>query len=115
MSLVKKIAFLIVVFIGFVIFSVYNFDYESPLNNQISTTQNGQINSSDTGLIDKIIDKFVSSDKNGSEPFSMVISKKDGMIVLQTYKGFGRPHDVALKQAQVDQVEHGIYDKGKVS
>ena len=82
MSLVKKIAFLIVVFIGFVIFSVYNFDYESPLNNQISTTQNGQINSSDTGLIDKIIDKFVSSDKNGSEPFSMVISKKDGMIVL---------------------------------
>ena len=82
MSLVKKIAFLIVVFIGFVIFSVYNFDYESPLNNQISTTQNGQINSSDTGLIDKIIDKFVSSDKKGSEPFSMVISKKDGMIVL---------------------------------
>ncbi|MPM89090.1 hypothetical protein SDC9_136198 [bioreactor metagenome] len=33
------------------------------------------------------------------------------MIVLQTYKGFGRPHDVALKQAQVDQVKHGINDK----
>ena len=82
MSLVKKVAFLIVIFVGFVIFSVYNFDYESQLNNQISTTQKSEINSNDTGLIDKIIDKFASSDTKESKPFSMVISKKDGMIVL---------------------------------
>ena len=81
MSLVKKIAFLMVIFVCFVIFSVYNFDYESQLNNQITTIQKGE-NISDNGLIDKIIDKFVSPEVKGTKPFSMVISKKDGKIVM---------------------------------
>ncbi len=81
MSLVKKIAFLMVLFVCFVIFSVYNFDYESQLNNQTPTLQKSE-NISDNGIIDKIMNKFVSSDIKGTKPFSMVITKKDGKIVM---------------------------------
>lgn len=82
MSLVKKITFLIIVFIGFVIFSVYNFNYESQLNTQTTTPIKNENPSVDNGIIDKIVDKFVFSDAKESKPFTMVINKKDGMLLL---------------------------------
>ena len=84
MSLVKKVVFLIVLFIGFIIYSVYSFDFDSQSNTQtlVTTTTKTEINSTDTGLIDKIINFFASSDSKDSKPFNLVLTKKDGIVTM---------------------------------
>lgn len=82
MSLVKKILFLIILFVGFVIYSVYDFNYDSQLNNQNLVSNVNEIKDSDTGLIDKIINMFSSLDDKEKKPFSLVLTKKDGMVVM---------------------------------
>lgn len=78
MSVVKKVVFLIVLFIGFIVYSVCSFDFDSPTNTQtlVSTSTKTEINSTDTGLIDKIINFFASSDQKDSKPFNLVLTKK---------------------------------------
>ena len=82
MSLVKKILFLIILFVGFVIYSVYDFNYDSQLNNQNLVSNVNEIKDSDTGLIDKIINMFPSFDDKETKPFSLVLTKKDGMVIM---------------------------------
>ena len=84
MSVVKKVVFLIVLFIGFIVYSVYSFDFDSPTNTQtlVSTSTKTEINSTDTGLIDKIINFFASSDQKDSKPFNLVLTKKDGIVTM---------------------------------
>ena len=81
MSLVRKVVFLIILFMGFIIYSVYNFNYDSQLNNQNVVSNFNKIKD-DTGLIDKIINMFASSDNKETRPFSLVLTKKDGLVVM---------------------------------
>lgn len=81
MSLVKKVLFLIILFVGFVIYSVYDFNYDSQLNSQ-NFVSNNEIKDNDTGLIDKIINMFPSLDDKETKPFSLVLTKKNGMVVM---------------------------------
>ena len=80
MSLVKKVVFLIILFIGFIIYSVYSFDFDSSSNTQtlVYTPIKTEISSNDTGLIDKIINFFVKELK----PFNLVLTKKDGIVTM---------------------------------
>ena len=82
MSLVKKILFLIILFVGFIIYSVYDFNYDAQLNSQNLVSNTNEIKDSDTGLIDKIINMFPSLDDKEKKPFSLVLTKKDGMVVM---------------------------------
>ena len=84
MSLVKKVVFLIILFIGFIIYSVYSFDFDSSSNTQTSvyTPIKTEISSNDTGLIDKIINFFVSADDKELKPFNLVLTKKDGIVTM---------------------------------
>jgi osmotically-inducible protein OsmY len=84
MSLIKKIFFLLVVFIGFIIYSVYSFNYDSKEEGQLSSVLNTQemTDTNDSGLIDKIINIFASSDTKEYKPFSIVLTKKDGMLIM---------------------------------
>ena len=84
MSLVKKIVFLLIVFIGFIIYSVYSFNYDSKVDSQALVSNSIDIDElEDTGLIDKIINFFASSSEvKESKPFSLVLTKKDGMIIM---------------------------------
>ncbi len=82
MSLVKKILFLIILFVGFIIYSVYDFNYDAQLNSQNLVSNANEIKDSDTGLIDKIINMFPSLDDKEKKPFSLVLTKKDGMVVM---------------------------------
>lgn len=82
MSLVRKVVFLIILFMGFIIYSVYNFNYDSQLNNQNVVSNFNKIKDDDTGLIDKIINMFASSDNKETRPFSLVLTKKDGLVVM---------------------------------
>jgi outer membrane protein OmpA-like peptidoglycan-associated protein len=82
MSLVKKIVFLLVVFIGFIIYSVYSFNYDSKVNSQDLVSNSMIDESDDTGIIDKIINFFASSEVKESKPFSLILTKKDGMIIM---------------------------------
>lgn len=68
MSLVKKVVFLIILFIGFIIYSVYSFDFDSSSNTQtlVYTPIKTEISSNDTGLIDKIINFFDSAEDKES-------------------------------------------------
>lgn len=85
MSLVKKVFFLMILLLGFIVYSVYTFDYDTSLNEKpivsnsanIIDTKNPQI-----GLLDKIINKFFPSEMKESKPFSFVLTKKDGMIIM---------------------------------
>lgn len=82
MSLVKKILFLIILFVSFIIYSVYDFNYDAQLNSQNLVSNANEIKDSDTGLIDKIINMFPSLDDKEKKPFSLVLTKKDGMVVM---------------------------------
>ena len=82
MSVVKKVIFLIILFVCFIVYSVYNFNYDSQLNNQNLVSSVNEIKENDTGLIDKIVNMFSSLNDKESKPFSFVLTKKDGMIVL---------------------------------
>lgn len=84
MSLVKKIVFLLIVFIGFIIYSVYSFNYDSKVDSQALVSNSIDIDElEDTGLMDKIINFFASSSEvKESKPFSLVLTKKDGMIIM---------------------------------
>ena len=82
MSLVKKVLFLIILFVGFIIYSVYDFNYDSQTNSQNLVSNINEIKDSDTGLIDKIINMFPSLDDKEKKPFSLVLTKKDGMVVM---------------------------------
>ena len=84
MSLVKKVVFLIILFIGFIIYSVYSFDFDSSSNTQtlVYTPIKTEISSNDTGLIDKIINFFVSADDKELKPFNLVLTKKDGIVTM---------------------------------
>ena len=84
MSLVKKVVFLIILFIGFIIYSVYSFDFDSSSNTQtlVYTPIKTEISSNDTGLIDKIINFFVSAEDKESKPFNLVLTKKDGIVTM---------------------------------
>lgn len=85
MPIVKKLIFLVLIFIGFIIYSVYSFDYDSQAENKtsMSTLQkvdNKQINN---GLFDNLINKFSSPVvKKETKPFSLELFKKDGVIVM---------------------------------
>jgi outer membrane protein OmpA-like peptidoglycan-associated protein len=78
MSLVKKIGILIVLLIGFIIYSVYAFDYDTVILN----SEKKQDNVSQTNFIDKIINMFASSEYKETKPFSFVLTKKNGMLVM---------------------------------
>ncbi len=84
MSLVKKVVFLIILFIGFIIYSVYSFDFDSSSNTQtlVYTPIKTEISSNDTGLIDKIINFFDSAEDKESKPFNLVLTKKDGIVTM---------------------------------
>ena len=84
MSLDKKVVFLIILFIGFIIYSVYSFDFDSSSNTQtlVYTPIKTEISSNDTGLIDKIINFFVSADDKELKPFNLVLTKKDGIVTM---------------------------------
>ena len=82
MSLVKKVLFLIILFLGFIIYSVYDFNYDSQTNSQNLVSNINEIKDNDTGLIDKIINMFPSLDDKESKPFSLVLTKKDGMVIM---------------------------------
>ena len=84
MSLVKKVVFLIILFIGFIIYSVYSFDFDSSSTTQtlVYTPIKTEISSNDTGLIDKIINFFVSADDKELKPFNLVLTKKDGIVTM---------------------------------
>lgn len=82
MSLVKKVLFLIILFLGFIIYSVYDFNYDSQTNSQNLVSNINEIKDNDTGLIDKIINMFPSLDDKETKPFSLVLTKKDGMVIM---------------------------------
>jgi len=82
MSLIKKVVFLIILFVGFIVYSIYDFNYDKQLNNQNVVPSFNEIKDNDTGLIDKIINMFLSSTDKESKPFSLVLTKKDGMVVM---------------------------------
>jgi outer membrane protein OmpA-like peptidoglycan-associated protein len=83
MSLVKKIVFLLIVFIGFIIYSVYSFNYDSKVDSQALVSNSIATDElEDTGLMDKMINFFASSEVKESKPFSLVLTKKDGMIIM---------------------------------
>lgn len=82
MSVVKKVIFLIIVFVGFIIYSVYNFNYDAQLNNQNVVSNFKEMKENDTGLIEKIINIFASGDNKETKPFSLVLTKKDGIVVM---------------------------------
>lgn len=82
MSLVKKVLFLIILFVGFIIYSVYDFNYDSQTNSQNLVSNINEIKDNDTGLIDKIINMFPSLDDKETKPFSLVLTKKDGMVIM---------------------------------
>ena len=94
MSLIKKVVFLIILFIGFIIYSVYSFDFDSSSNTQtlVYTPIKTEISSNDTGLIDKIINFFVSADDKELKPFNLVLTKKDGIVTMDG--GFANQLDV---------------------
>ncbi len=85
MPIVKKLIFLVLIFIGFIIYSVYSFDYDSQVENKTSISalqkaDNKQINN---GLFDNLINKFSSPVvKKETKPFSLELFKKDGVIVM---------------------------------
>ena len=85
MPIVKKLIFLVLIFIGFIIYSVYSFDYDSQAENKTSMSalqkaDNKQINN---GLFDNLINKFSSPVvKKETKPFSLELFKKDGVIVM---------------------------------
>ena len=82
MSLVKKVLFLIILFLGFIIYFVYDFNYDSQTNSQNLVSNINEIKDNDTGLIDKIINMFPSLDDKETKPFSLVLTKKDGMVIM---------------------------------
>ena len=86
MPMVKKLTFLVFLFICFVIYSVFTFDYDSQLENTpstasvLQTVENKQLNE---GLVNKIINKFTSTaTKKETKPVSITLYKKDGLIVM---------------------------------
>ena len=85
MPIVKKLIFLVLIFIGFIIYSVYSFDYDSQAENKTSISalqkaDNKQINN---GLFDNLINKFSSPVvKKETKPFSLELFKKDGVIIM---------------------------------
>jgi OmpA-OmpF porin, OOP family len=84
MSLVKKVVFLVVLLLGFIVYSVYTFDYDTALNTNsaVSNSEKIQNKVSQIGFVDKIINMFDSSDDTQTKPFSFVLTKKDGMLVM---------------------------------
>jgi OmpA-OmpF porin, OOP family len=61
---------------------VYDFNYDSQTNSQNLVSNVNEIKDNDTGLIDKIINMFPSLDDKETKPFSLVLTKKDGMVVM---------------------------------
>jgi OmpA-OmpF porin, OOP family len=84
MSLVKKVVFLVVLLLGFIVYSVYTFDYDSALNEKIVVLNSDKKQNTvfEIGFVDKIINMFDSSDDKQTKPFSFVLTKKDGMLVM---------------------------------
>ncbi len=84
MSLVKKVVFLVVLLLGFIVYSVYTFDYDSALNEKtvVLNSDKKQNKVFEIGFVDKIINMFDSSDDKQTKPFSFVLTKKDGMLVM---------------------------------
>lgn len=86
MPMVKKLTFLVFLFICFVIYSVFTFDYDSQLKNTpstasvLQTVENKQLNE---GIVNKIINNFTSpAIKKETKPISITLYKKDGLIVM---------------------------------
>lgn len=86
MPIVKKLTFLIFIFICFVIYSVLSFDYDSQLDNNSSTaTALKKVEDKQTseGTLNKIVNKFISSPvKKETKPVSILLYKKDGLVVM---------------------------------
>ena len=82
MSLIRKIGFLLIVFIGFIIYSVYSFNYDSKVDSQALVLTPANNSLEDSGLMDKIINFFASSDTKELKPFSLMLTKKDGMLIM---------------------------------
>ncbi len=84
MPLLKKLLFLIILFFACVIFSVYNFDYESFLGKNDLTTSSKQLVEETTkeSFIDKIMNTISSKDSKETRPFNLVLIKKDGVVIM---------------------------------
>lgn len=86
MPIVKKISFLVFLFICFVIYSVFTFDYDSQLGNIPSNTpvlQAVESKQTNEGVVNKIINTFNSPTvKKETKPVSITLYKKDGLIVM---------------------------------
>lgn len=86
MSLVKKIVFLLIFFLLVNIFSLYNFDYKSYLNDNTNLASPYKENDNFTfsTILSSIKGKFssFSSEDVGRESSSIVLVKKDGVIEL---------------------------------
>ncbi len=86
MSIVKKLTFLVLIFICFVIYSVFTFDYDSQLENNPTTTsalKKVEDKQTDEGMLNKITSKFTSTPvKKETKPVSISLLKKDGLVVM---------------------------------
>ena len=86
MPIVKKLTFLILIFICFVIYSVFTFDYDAQLENNPSTAsalKKVEDKQTDEGMLNKIVNKFASTPvKKATKPVSIALSKKDGLVIM---------------------------------
>lgn len=81
MTLIKKVALLFIFFITFVVYSVYSFDYDLQMDKQTNFTPLN-VEKNDFGLIDKIINIFDSVNDEETKPFSLVLTKKDDVVIM---------------------------------
>ena len=70
-----------VVFIGFIVYSVYSFNYDSKIDSQsLSATSSNNNQMDEDGIIDKIVNFFASSDTKDTKPFSLVLTPRPEAI-----------------------------------
>ena len=81
MTLIKKVVLLFIFFITFVVYSVYSFDYDLQMDKQTNFTPLN-VEKNDFGLIDKIINIFDSANEEETKPFSLVLTKKDDVVIM---------------------------------
>jgi outer membrane protein OmpA-like peptidoglycan-associated protein len=81
MTLIKKVVLLFIFFITFVVYSVYSFDYDLQMDKQTNFTPLN-VEKNDFGLIDKIINIFDSVNDEETKPFSLVLTKKDDVVIM---------------------------------
>ena len=110
MPMFKKLTFLVALFIGFIIYSVYSFDYDSQKENKPSlpTLPKVENNLDNSGLVNKLVNKFSSPvAKKETKPFSLVLYKKDGLMVMDGT--FASPEESKVVSNMLNINRDGVY------